>query len=192
MTEEYVETVRACSAYAGPHEDMPRLFDLERGDVLKLLNRDEDPRFLKVAFEGTVAYVLKEDAVDSTEERYAAFEEQEVDAAFEADGEGDVASEIVRRGYPALYTISAFFRFIGWVVILAGVLLSVIAGWSVGVAGNGGDGAAAVFGIIVAIGGSTASVVQGVLLLALADLILLFIDVERNTRAAAMNLAEIE
>lgn len=95
----------------------------------------------------------------------------------------------VENRYPALYTISTLLRFMGWVVIVGGILLSVIAGL---VVGSTGDGDSGVFGFLVAIVGSFASIVQGIVVLALADLVLLFIDIERNTRVSALNSDEID
>ncbi len=86
--------------------------------------------------------------------------------------------------------MSTVFRVLGWLVLIGGMLLSIVGAITVGSSyEDGSSGAAALF---IFVGGAVMSVLQGVLLLALADLILLFIDVERNTRATAMHVVKME
>ncbi len=92
------------------------------------------------------------------------------------------ALDAVRREYPALQTISGVFRFLGWLTIVLGVLGAFLLAVA---AGSGEDGNPAV-ALLVLVGGVLCSATAGVILLALADLILLFIDIERNTRATAL------
>ena len=91
-----------------------------------------------------------------------------------------VSYDEVGRGYPALQTISSIFRVLGWLTIAFGVLVTILSAGAAGSADDGGAGIA----IVVFVVGVLISAVYGVILLAVADLIMVFIDIERNTRAS--------
>ena len=107
-------------------------------------------------------------------------DQRELDAQnLEGEETESVAGETASRRYPALQTISGAFRILGWITLLLGVGGSAFS--AAGAASQDEANAAVALGILV--GGVVFSVITGVILLALADIILVIIDIERNTRA---------
>lgn len=102
------------------------------------------------------------------------------------DDDGD-AFDLVEERYGALATVSTVLRILGWIILVGGILASVFFAFGAfnTSAETGGDSFAN-FAAVSAIFGVILSAVWGVILLALADLIRLLIDIERNTRAAAL------
>ena len=103
--------------------------------------------------------------------------------------EGELVT--IPERYAALGTISGIFRVLGWIVLPGGILLSLF-GAAVGAAEADGAVFAVYVFLVRFLGGTMGSVISGVILLAYADLIALLIDVEQNTRATALNVAEID
>lgn len=185
---------------------------LEEGAVVRVL-REDDPAFFRVSYAGKAGFLLKDNAVDSTlqafvqrlgreradrgasrpEEAGEPYGDEKPNVAVDAAGprEPDRLAEVPRR-FGALNTIGTLFRIIGWIVIVAGILLSIIGAAAIGGAGAGTEaaGAGAVTAVFILVGGIAGSLIYGVLLLAFADLVLLLIEVERNTRAAALSLVK--
>lgn len=89
----------------------------------------------------------------------------------------------MKRKYGALRTVALIFTIIAWIVLIVGVIGS-IAGGVLGLVGD--MGMLAAVGVIV--GGIILSLVYFLILLAFAQLIYLFVDVERNTRETAYRL----
>lgn len=94
----------------------------------------------------------------------------------------------VRRRFPALQTISGVLRVAGWLILVIGITASIIGAVS---AGSIEDGSAATAALALG-SGLFSSVIVGVVLLAYADLILLMVDIERNTRATAVRVEELD
>lgn len=111
------------------------------------------------------------------------------DVVEEEDADNDVLP--VEDRYGALTSISAVLRILGWIVMAGGAIASIVLGVAAAGSDNGGDGSTGV-AVAIILGGLISSVVYGVMLIALADLIQLMIDLERNTRATALNLIDRE
>ena len=93
--------------------------------------------------------------------------------------------------YPFLRYATAVLRVVGWIVLVAGVIGSIVFGIQIGGAQNGAIGmAGTVMGIIVAVGGIIASFLAWVFLLATSELFYLFMDVEENTRKTAERIVK--
>lgn len=82
--------------------------------------------------------------------------------------------------YQFLRTAASIFRVLGWIVLVAGIIGSIV-----GAATTGGS-----TGALIAIVGIIYSVVVWVFFLASRELIYLFMDVEENTRNTARRLGK--
>lgn len=108
------------------------------------------------------------------------------------DEEDDDDLLFVQPRYTVLASIGAVIRYVGAFVLVAGIIVSLLAGLAVVASGNSDGGASPAAGVAVIIGGAAFSFICGLLLVAFADLVQLLIDVESNTRSAALDLASIE
>lgn len=180
MPEEYMHMVRNCSALEAPSPDAPEILELEAGDLVKLLDRNVEAGWYKVAWAGEVVYVLEEDAIRSTAS--PADDQREYDEQSMEDGEEESSNEDdAGRRYGALNSISTALQIFGWLTIVLGVLGSVAI--AIGTANAGDDNGVLAFASLI--GGVALSVISGVILLAVSDLLLVLIDIEWNTRATA-------
>lgn len=121
-----------------------------------------------------------------TEDAYAEEDdEEEYEGGLPEAGVPWLLAEVPRR-FVALRAISGALQVLGWIVLVGGSLSSVI----VGVAASSDESVEGVGGAIVIIAGIAVSAVYGIMLLAAAEIILLLVDVERNTRATAVATLE--
>ena len=89
--------------------------------------------------------------------------------------------------YPFLRFATAVLRVVGWIVLIGGVIVSIVAGVSMGGATNGGVGglAGSLLGVFIAIVGVVLSFLVWLFLLATREIFFLLIQVEENTRNTA-------
>jgi len=88
----------------------------------------------------------------------------------------------MKRKYAALRTVAVIITVIAWIVLIVGVIGS-IAGGALAIGTTSGT-----YAVVIIIGGIVASILYFLVLLAFAQLIYLFVDVERNTRETAYRL----
>lgn len=88
----------------------------------------------------------------------------------------------MKRKYAALRTVAVIITVIAWIVLIVGVIGS-IAGGALAIGTTWGT-----YAVVTIIGGIIASILYFLVLLAFAQLIYLFVDVERNTREIAYRL----
>ncbi len=88
----------------------------------------------------------------------------------------------MKRKYAALRTVAVIITVIAWIVLIVGVIGS-IAGGVMAIGTTLGS-----YAILTIIVGIVASILYFLVLLAFAQLIYLFVDVERNTREIAYRL----
>ncbi len=99
----------------------------------------------------------------------------------------------VEARYGALAIISTALRVLGWLVITGGIIASVLFAFGAfATTSESTDDGFAAAAALFAIAGVISSVVYGVILIAVAELIRLMIDLERNTRATALYLVDRE
>jgi nicotinamide riboside transporter PnuC len=97
--------------------------------------------------------------------------------------------------YPFLRFATSVLRVLGWIVLVAGVIGSIVVGIVMG--GAPADGAVAgvgntLFGVFIAIAGVIGSFLAWLFLLATRELFFLLIQVEENTRDTADRIAITE
>jgi small-conductance mechanosensitive channel len=99
--------------------------------------------------------------------------------------------EALRARYESLDSASFIYRILGWAVIVGGIIVSIAAAFALLQVDENGDlpGATIAGAVAAFCFGSLGSLIVGVFLLATADLLRLFIDLEWNTRLTAWNLA---
>lgn len=99
----------------------------------------------------------------------------------------------VPRKYGVLRAVATFFRIIGWMILIGGSLLSIAAGvlMTTGITFLEQELPQPIptntEAIAIAVGGIIASVIYGLLTLAFADICLVLMDIEANTRQQASN-----
>jgi hypothetical protein len=87
--------------------------------------------------------------------------------------------------YPFLNTARALFKFFGWVVLLLGIATSITFAVAIGTSTIFDIGLPTGVVVIYCILGILYSVITWVVLLAIAELIRLFVDLEEHTRRIA-------
>jgi hypothetical protein len=92
--------------------------------------------------------------------------------------------------YTALRTVGSVYYVLGWVVLIGGALFALGAGIIIGARVDAGGGAI-ILGLITFLGGSMLSAIIGLPLLAFSNLVALLVDIEENTRAAALRLGKL-
>ncbi|MCH8853065.1 MAG: hypothetical protein IID41_10495 [Planctomycetes bacterium] len=172
MAGNTIEIRQPCDIYELPRLMSPKLGELEPGTVLDRVEDANKEYWFAVVYQGTQGYVLKEAAAPS----------EQIEARDAHDKQTGSGVSIQRR-YPALQTISGFFRLFGWITIGLGSVGTILSAIAIGSANDGSGVAAAA----ILIGGLIGSVASGVIFIALADLLLVAIDIERNTRSSAAN-----
>jgi len=85
----------------------------------------------------------------------------------------------MNRKYKFLQTAATIFKVIGWIVLILGIISSIVLVITMGSTTVGG------FGVLYAIIGIVYSVISWVGLLAVAEIFVLLIDLEENTRETA-------
>jgi len=89
----------------------------------------------------------------------------------------------MEQKYKFLHTAATIFKVLAWVALVLGIIGSIAAAASTGIMPRGVG-----FGILTAVLGIVYSVVSWVALLAIAELLHLFMDLEQNTRETAERL----
>ena len=194
MAEEYLRIVRDTTLSVRPGPSATRLVEVKRGTIIRLIDRHDDRHddreFYKVAYQDQHYYLRKQDAVDYHGDAAAGEFDADTADLTELENEGDnISFELsdVARRYTALQTISSLLRYGGWIILVLGSIGSVLAGlglWS--------DTDTAPFALLVIIGGLLYSWAAGLIFLAGADILLLLVDVERNTRVIAVAMIQNE
>ena len=184
MADRHIRILKDCPGYE-TSEQHGRQFTFKRGSILRLHSEAKDPLLYLVSYRGWRVYVSQEAATLAEEDAIEGGPDGGLSGveAKDAHDKGAGSGVSIQRRYPTLQTISGFIRFLGWITIGLGSVGTILSASAIS-SGNDGSGAAAA---AVLIGGLVGSVASGVILIALADLILVAIDIERNTRSSAAN-----
>ncbi len=98
--------------------------------------------------------------------------------------------------YKFLRAAATIFRVIGWIILVVGVLGSILAAASVGVLGgffsDTGYSGGIIGAVVIAVLGILYSVIIWISLLAAAELMYVFMDIEKNTRETALRLRPVD
>ena len=183
MAGNTIEIRQPCDIYELPRITSPKLGELEPGTVLDRVEDADKEYWFAVVYQGTQGYVLKEGAAPSEQIEAKDADDKETVEARDAHDKQTGSGVSIQRRYPALQTISGFFRLFGWITIGLGSGGTILSAIAIGSANDGSGVAAAA----ILIGGLIGSVASGVIFIALADLLLVAIDIERNTRSSAAN-----
>ena len=95
------------------------------------------------------------------------------------------------KKYTFIPLASMIFRIFGWIILIAGIVLSILVGFF-GLASNVfmGDTLSASIGVLPAIIGIVYSILTWVSFLTIAELLNLLVDIERNTRLTTDQLTK--
>lgn len=105
--------------------------------------------------------------------------------------------------YRALRIVATVYRVIGWIVIVVGVLASCgfaaltltgtafIGPYGMGPRGGGQFAEGVIVGLFTLVGGLIMTALSGITLLAIAEGIYVFLDIEENTREIARRIKEL-